>query len=109
MITVAAVLARVHGLDADTLEVWIAQEWVRPRREAGLPVFEEIDVARVRLILELRDEMAVGEPAIPVVLSLLDQLHAARAQMQRLAVALEGAGPNETAGQIMARLRRPGG
>ena len=100
----AGVLARVRGLDVETLEVWIAQDWVRPRRQGGMPVFEEIDVARVRLILELRDEMAVGEPAIPVVLSLLDQLHAARGEMRRMVEALERAGPEERARDVVLRL-----
>ena len=105
MITVAAVLGRVRGLDAATLDVWIAQDWVRPRREAGRPVFEEIDVARLQFILELRDEMEVGEPAIPVVLSLLDQLHATRAEMRRLIDALQGAGPEERVRDVIVRMR----
>ena len=81
MITVASVVQRVRGVDERTLELWVAQEWVRPRRQGGAFLFEEIDVARVRLIVELRDELEVGESAIPVVLSLLDQLHALRAEL----------------------------
>ncbi len=92
MITVSAVLARVQGVDAATLEVWIRQEWVRPHLSEGAPVFEEIDIARLRLIVELRDELDVAEPAIPVVLSLLDQLHGARGDMRRLLAALEAGG-----------------
>lgn len=83
MISIAAVVQRVGGVDERTLELWVAQDWVRPRRQAGILVFEEIDVARVRLIVELRDELEVGEPALPVVLSLLDQLHAAQAELRR--------------------------
>ncbi len=103
-ITVAAVLARVPGLDAATLEIWIAEDWVRPSRRAGEPVFEEIDVARVRLILELRDTMELGEPAIPVVLSLMDQLHATRGQMRRLAAALAKAGPEARIADVLNTL-----
>ncbi len=88
MITLNAVLERVRGLDADTLHVWITQEWIRPMTRGGEPVFEEVDVARVQLILELRDDMDVGESAIPVVLSLLDQLHATRRDLRRLSDAL---------------------
>ena len=84
MISITAVVQRVRGVDERTLEVWVAQEWVRPRRQGGSMVFEEVDVARVRLIVELRDELEVGEGAIPVVLSLLDQLHAAQAEVRRL-------------------------
>jgi chaperone modulatory protein CbpM len=104
MITLATVTQLVRGVDAETLHVWIAQEWVRPRRQAGEPVFEEIDVARVRLIVELRDELDVGEPAIPVVLSLLDQLHATRARMRQLVEALEGADGEARVSEVLRRL-----
>jgi chaperone modulatory protein CbpM len=89
MITFEAVLLRVSGLDAQHLEAWIARGWVRPDRRApeGL-VFEEIDVARCRLILEL-GQLEVSEAAMPVVLGLLDQLHQTRRQLRRLAEALE--------------------
>ena len=88
MITLNAVLDRVPSLNADTLHVWITQEWIRPLRQGGEPVFEEVDVARVRLIVELRDELEMGEAAIPVVLSLIDELHATRRDMRRLAEVL---------------------
>lgn len=102
MISLTAVVARVPGVDADTLAVWVEHDWVRPRREAGRPVFEEIDVARVRLIAELR-ELEVGDAAIPVVLSLLDQLHQTRSQMRRLCAALEGA-EDDTVRELLGRL-----
>ncbi len=104
MIGLTAVLERVQGVDERTLEVWVAHDWVRPRREAGRPVFEEVDVARVQLIVELRDELEVGESAIPVVLSLLDQLHATRAQVRRVMSALEGVGPEGSVREVLGRL-----
>ena len=104
MIGLGAVVQRVRGVDEPTLAVWVAHEWVRPRREAGQPVFEEIDVARVQLIVELRDELDVGEAAMPVVLSLLDQLHATRAHVRRVLSALEGAGPDGSVRDVLGRL-----
>ena len=106
MITISALVQRFHGLDPATVESWVAQDWVRPRREGGTPVFEEIDVARVRLILELRRDMEVGEAAMPVVLSLLDELHLTRARMRRLCAALEAAGETP-ARQVVERLATP--
>ncbi|HEY8613001.1 MAG TPA: chaperone modulator CbpM [Roseomonas sp.] len=95
MISFEAVLLRVSGLDAARLEAWIAEGWVRPERQAGRPVFQEIDVARCRLILELHEELEVNEAAMPVVLGLLDRLHQTRRQLRRLAEALEQArGPH---------------
>ena len=55
---------------------------------AGGWLFHEIDVARVRLIVELRDELGLDEEAMPTVLSLLDQLYEARRQMRALRQAL---------------------
>ena len=104
MITLSAVVARVGGVDAGTLEIWVAQGWVRPLRQAGAPVFEEIDVARIQLIKDLRDELEVNEAAIPVVLSLLDQLHATRSQLRRTLSELQSAGPDTPVAQVVARL-----
>ena len=106
MITFAAVLQRVPGLDAATLELWIAQDWVRPLRRSGQVVFQEIDVARMHLILDLRESLDVPDPAVPVVLSLLDQLHDTRRQMRRLCEALIAAGEVETARSVVERLGR---
>ena len=91
MTGIADVPRRVRGVDIEMGELWVSQGWVRPSHRQGSPVFEEIDIARVRLIVELRDDMGLEEPAIPVVLSLLDQLHAARSEMRRLCEVLEAA------------------
>lgn len=105
MISMEAALRRLERLEAEVLDRWIAEDWVRPARQGGAPVFGEADIARLRLILELRDEMEVGEEAMPVVLNLLDQLHETRRQMRRLCEALLQAGPEERAGDLLDRLR----
>ena len=105
MIEITAVVERVQGVDAPTLEIWVARQWVRPRQEAGTWVFEEIDVARVQLIQDLRDELEVNEAAIPVVLSLLDQLHGTRAQVRRVLSALEAVGVEGRVADVLGRLR----
>ena len=64
---------------------------VRPEGGPGAWRFREIDVARVRLIVELRQEMWVEERTLPLVLSLLDQLYDARRAMRRLGAAMAGA------------------
>lgn len=106
MTGIDGVPGRVGGVDAATVEVWVAQGWVRPVRQGAALVFEEIDVARVQLIVELRDALDVPESAIPVVLSLLDQLHATRAEMQRLCEALASA-EDEPVARVLTRLRGP--
>ena len=59
-----------------------------------------MDVARLRLIVELRT-LAVDEEAMPVVLSLLDQLHATRRSLRLLRQAVEEVAPDA----VRARLR----
>lgn len=86
MMTLEILCTRFSTLSHDDLQRWIAEGYVRP--EPGL-VFQDIDVERVRLILELRDELAVNEDALPVVLSLLDQVYALRRRMKRLGLAPE--------------------
>jgi chaperone modulatory protein CbpM len=100
MIAFEALVRTVAGLDAVALERWIAARWVRPERSGGGYLFTEIDVARVHLIVELRDELMIDEEAMPVVLNLLDQVYALRHRLASLADAIDTLPPD-----LQARLR----
>ncbi len=76
-------------LGRDTLEDYINRAWVRPIRERETWYFEEIDIARIQLIQQLRHDMQVGDDAVDVVLSLLDQIYALRSRMRKLTGAIE--------------------
>ena len=65
------VVEQLGTLTLTELRLWVSEGWVTPDDEQG---FAEIDVARVRLVCQLRRDMNVNEDAVPVVLSLLDQL-----------------------------------
>jgi chaperone modulatory protein CbpM len=86
-------MIEVTALFSDLSQVelvrWVEQGWVVPDGEAAAFVFREIDVARVRLIHDLRRDMDVGEDTIPLVLSLLDQIYELRSQLKE---ALRAAG-----------------
>jgi len=88
MIGIEILVAQVRGLQRADVDRWIAQQWVKPDGTAGQYAFQDIDVARVRLIRELRDELQVNEEALPVVLSLLDQLYDLRRRLHDLGEAL---------------------
>lgn len=90
MITLDVLCARYASLNENDLERWICAGHVRAERRGGELIFEEIDAERIRLILELRDVMEVNEEALPVVLSLLDQLYALRRRLRALGASLEG-------------------
>ena len=71
-------------LDRSTLTVWIEEAWLSPAEHDGERVFEEIDLARARLIVDLRQNMGVNDPGVSVILHLLDQLHGLRGAMGEL-------------------------
>lgn len=87
----------IAGLDEAELGRWIEAAWVHARGGTGAWEFEAVDVARIRLIHTLRTEMEVNEPAVPVVLSLLDQLYELRRNAARLNTALAALSPDARA------------
>ena len=84
------VLAEIE-LNRAELETWIEQRWVLPTPDDGDYLFDEADVARCHLISELRRDLSVNEEAMPVVLSLLDQLYALRRALLSLNAAIKHA------------------
>ena len=106
MIDIDVLITQLSGLKRQDLERWITNEWVRPDGRSGSYMFLEIDVARVRLIRELRDEMGVNEAALPVVLSLLDQLYDLRRRMRELSDAIGQIAPNEVRRDLMNHLEK---
>lgn len=75
MIAIDLLIAESPGLRRQDLEAWLSNRWVRADGPPSRPMFHDIDVARIRLIRELRDDMAVNDEALPIILSLLDQLY----------------------------------
>lgn len=99
-----AVIALFPDLREAELHAWVERGWVRP---AGIEpdwIFQEIDVARVRLIHDFRHTMDVHEETIPLVLSLLDQVYALRGQVRAIARAVEGQ-PESVRAAILAAIR----
>lgn len=84
MIVFNEVIKQVEGINAEQLEYFIENHWVEPHGQRGNYYFAEIDVARVRLIRELRYQLLVEEDTLPLILSLLDQLYSTRRQLKAL-------------------------
>jgi chaperone modulatory protein CbpM len=102
MATFDDILARFQLSRAD-ITMWIEEGWIEPQREGEAFVFDDADAARVGLIVELRRDLEIDESAMPVVLSLLDQLHAARAALKRITSAIAEL-PPETRDRLSALL-----
>lgn len=98
------ILALCEKLTADRLERWTRDGWINPRREDSQAVFDELDRARADLICHLLDDLDLQEEAMPVVLSLLDQVYSLRGEMRRLATAI-AAQPESVRTEIAITLR----
>ena len=84
-----AVTALFVDLDEAELIVWVERGWVRPEITDSDWVFHEIDVARVRLIHDLRRRMDINDEAVPLVLALMDQVYDLRSQLRSVLRAVE--------------------
>ncbi|TCT44712.1 chaperone modulator CbpM [Martelella mediterranea] len=105
MMTKTEVLTRIERLSADRLEVCVRQAWVRPYRGEAGPVFDETDVARLNLIVELTEDMAVNEEAVPVILGLLDEVGSLRKRARAIDAALNAEG-EAVCDAVLARLQQ---
>ncbi len=78
----------VGELSVPRLHKWIRLGWVRPERREGMAVYHEVDVARVRLLYELEHTAEFDDETLPLILSLLDQIHGLRNELRSLAEAV---------------------
>jgi chaperone modulatory protein CbpM len=111
MTRIDAVLAMFVDLDGAELRGWIERRWVQPDAdERGEWIFHEIDLARVRLIYDLRREFETSEETVPLVLSLLDQVYELRGALKAVAGALSGLPPDvqEAVRKALRRDEPPG-
>jgi len=105
IVDMSVLLHRFYGLEQGDLERWILNAWVRPDGSVGHYMFREIDVARVRLIRELRDDLQVNEDALSIILLLLDQLYDVRRQMREVGEVVKQIVPDEMRRQMLLNLR----
>lgn len=100
-----AVLAEFADVQVSELTVWVRRGWVVP--DGAAPEaweFREIDVARVRLIHDLRRDMNVAEDTMPLVLSLLDQVYELRSTLKGVVRAV-GSQPQSVRDAVLVALR----
>jgi chaperone modulatory protein CbpM len=89
MMRMTAVVALFSDLGEPELTAWIERGWVRPENAESEPIFHDIDLARVRLIHDLRTAMRIEDETIPMILSLLDQVYDLRAGLRAVLRAVE--------------------
>ena len=94
----------VDDLDAEHLDRYIRAGVVVPVQSSSGPLFRELDLARLNLVVELTEGYHLDEEALAMVMSLVDQLHGLRGDMRAIldAVARE---PAETRVRLKAAIR----
>ena len=88
MLSERDIVARVQHLTVTRLRVWVSQGWIRPADQTGQG-YSEADLARAALIRDLEDELGFPEEEVPVLLSLIDQIHGLRSELKGLLDALD--------------------
>jgi chaperone modulatory protein CbpM len=72
------------GLEVQTLELWIEQQWLIPEQTPGGANFSNIDVGRAHLIRDLKCDLGVNDEGVDVILHLVDQIHGLRHALRQL-------------------------
>lgn len=107
MMTMEKLVEALGGApDRLTIQTYISHEWLRPELQDEQPHFEEIDIARARLVHQLQHEMSIDDHAMDVVLGLLDQLYGLHERMRQVHHAISRQ-PEHVRREILTLLREP--
>jgi chaperone modulatory protein CbpM len=59
-------------MEDETLNAWIKEEWLIPSGSSAEMGFSDIDIARARLIRDLKMVLGVNDEGLGVILNLVD-------------------------------------
>lgn len=99
----AEVLEAVTALTERRLALWVEARLVQPELTEAGRRYREVDLARLRTLCDLDDSYGLAPDALGMVMSLIDQLHLLRAEMEALIAAL-AAEPPETRARLRAMI-----
>ena len=102
--TLTETLSVIEDLDRAQLDRSLRAGVVVPVQSETGPLFRELDLARLHLVVDLTEGYHLDEEALGLVMSLVDQLHGLRGDMRAMldAVARE---PTETRMRLKAAIR----
>jgi len=84
MIRENELIAQFEYLERQVLLTWIEEGVVAPHRDEEGYLFDRIDESRVALACDLHYRMGLEHASLPVILSLIDQLHDSRHRLRAL-------------------------
>lgn len=105
MIHLTVITTRYPGVTVQHVTDWVARGWVQAHGSAPDLLFAEQDIARLRLLWDLRVDLAIDVESVPVVLSLLDQVAALRGALAA-AVPELGTAPDDVKRRVATALSR---
>jgi chaperone modulatory protein CbpM len=99
------VVASITRLTRTRLVSFIDGEFVRPELGTEGYEFRRVDIARLELLCDLSIELDLDESALGIVISLIDQLHAARQDLAAITQAINAL-PEDLRAQITASMHK---
>jgi len=105
MIGEREVVTRIEGVTIRRLRAWVRRGWVIPASGDGGGFYSDTDLARIRLICQLRNQFGVNEESISLILSLMDQLYGVRHDVRALARAIKRQ-PGRVQNDILEEFRK---
>lgn len=84
MIRETELIAQFTCLERHVLIAWIDDGVITPHRDEQGYLFDRIDESRVALACDLHYRMGLDHASLPVILSLIDQLHDVRYHLRSL-------------------------
>ena len=98
------VVTQIDRLTLRELRLWVHEGWVRPAQSDRGPIFDDLDVARLRLLCDLSKDMGLPKDVMPTVLTLIDHLHRTRRELRRVSKAIDEQ-PLEVRRAVIAAIR----
>lgn len=99
------VIATVTRLTRVQLSRFVEGALVKPEHDAEGYIFRRIDIARLELLCDLSDDLDLDETGLSIIVSLIDQLHAARKEAATLVHAIDAL-PTELRTHVLSALQR---
>ena len=87
------------------IERWVARGMVRRADSTEADALEPIDLARLRLLNELADDLGLDDDTVEAVVALIDQVHTLRSELKLVASAIAEQ-PPEARQALAATLKR---
>ncbi|MFL5813955.1 MAG: chaperone modulator CbpM [Bdellovibrionia bacterium] len=69
------------GVNREVILSYVEKQWIHATEETG---WMDEDIRRAHLIIELQRDFGVNDEAVPIILHLIDQLHAMHRTLKKL-------------------------